>query len=100
MTSLVFATPWLILLMYLALRMRLPKKLGPEGVFADDAPLVSIIIPARNEERNVLVSAESVGASTYPNFELIVVDGRISTNFGLDSSMDLTIPSPDNTLHV
>lgn len=76
MTSLVFASPWLILLMYLALRMRLPKKLGPERVFAEDAPLVSVIIPARNEEHNILASAESVGASTYPNFELIVVDDR------------------------
>ncbi len=76
MISLIFAAPWLILLMYLALRIRLPKKLGPEGVFAEDAPLVSVIIPARNEEHNILSSAESVGASTYPNFELIVVDDR------------------------
>ena len=76
MISIAFATPWLILLMYLALRMRLPKKLGPEGVFAEDALLVSVIIPARNEEHNILVSAGSVGASTYPNFELIVVDDR------------------------
>ncbi|MCH7564168.1 MAG: glycosyltransferase [Gemmatimonadetes bacterium] len=76
MISLLFAAPWLILLTYLALWLRLPKKLGPEGVFAEDVPLVSVIIPARNEEHNILMSAESVGASTYPNFELIVVDDR------------------------
>lgn len=76
MISLIFAAPWLILLMYLASRLRLPRKLGPESVDAEDAPLVSVIIPARNEEHNILSSAESVGASTYPNFELIVVDDR------------------------
>ncbi|GMR12208.1 MAG: hydroxychlorobactene glucosyltransferase CruC [Gemmatimonadota bacterium] len=76
MISLIFAAPWLILLAYLVLRLRLPEELAPEGDHAEDAPLVSVIIPARNEEDNILVSAESVGASTYPNFELIVVDDR------------------------
>ena len=76
MISLIFAAPWLILLAYLALWLRLPKKLGPEVVNAGDLPLVSVIIPARNEEHNILASADSVGASTYPNFELIVVDDR------------------------
>ena len=76
MTSLIFASPWFTLLVYLALRLRLPYKLNAEGLPPDGAPLVSVIIPARNEEHNILRSAESVGASTYPNFELIVVDDR------------------------
>ncbi len=76
MTSLIFASPWLILLVYLVARMRLPHKLNAEGLRSEDAPLVSVIIPARNEEHNIVRSAESVGASTYPKFELIVVDDR------------------------
>ncbi len=41
-----------------------------------DAPLVSICIPARNEERNIQACVEAILAQTYPNFELIVLDDR------------------------
>ncbi|HXF83764.1 MAG TPA: glycosyltransferase [Anaerolineales bacterium] len=40
------------------------------------APLISICIPARNEERNIRACVESVLAQDYPNFEVIVVDDR------------------------
>jgi len=75
-TATLFAAPWILLLLYLALRLRLPHELGVRTPHDADAPLVSVIIPARNEEHNIGTCAESVGASTYPNFELIVVDDR------------------------
>lgn len=37
-------------------------------------PKVSILIPARNEERNILRSIESACGQSYPNFEVIVLD--------------------------
>ena len=37
-------------------------------------PLVSIIVPARNEERNIRRCVESLLEQSYPNFEVIVVD--------------------------
>ncbi len=40
------------------------------------APLISIIIPARNEEKNIRRCVESLLDQTYPNFELVVVDDR------------------------
>ena len=40
------------------------------------APLISICIPARNEERNILTCVESMLSQDYPNFEVIVVDDR------------------------
>lgn len=40
------------------------------------APLVSIIVPARNEARNIRRCVEALLAQTYPNYELIVVDDR------------------------
>jgi cellulose synthase/poly-beta-1,6-N-acetylglucosamine synthase-like glycosyltransferase/spore germination protein YaaH/peptidoglycan/xylan/chitin deacetylase (PgdA/CDA1 family) len=43
----------------------------PEGV---GAPLVSIIIPAYNEEVNAIGSVESLLNGDYPNFEIIFVD--------------------------
>src|SRR5947207_2639480 len=37
-------------------------------------PLVSIIVPARNEERNIRRCVESLLEQNYPNYEIIVVD--------------------------
>ncbi len=37
-------------------------------------PPVSIIVPARNEERNIVACVESLLAQEYPDFEVIVVD--------------------------
>jgi chlorobactene glucosyltransferase len=40
------------------------------------APLISICVPARNEETNIRRCVESLLAQTYPNFEVIVLDDR------------------------
>ena len=39
-------------------------------------PRISVIVPARNEERNIRRCVESLLAQTYPDFELIVLDDR------------------------
>jgi chlorobactene glucosyltransferase len=39
-------------------------------------PLISVIIPARNEGRNIRRCVQTIFGQTYPNFELIVVDDR------------------------
>ena len=41
-----------------------------------NAPLISVCIPARNEERNIRACVEAVLNQTYPNFEVIVLDDR------------------------
>src|SRR5512139_869737 len=41
-----------------------------------DAPLISVCIPARNEERNIRACVEAVLAQDYPNFEVIVLEDR------------------------
>lgn len=42
------------------------------------APLISVIIPVRNEERNIRRCLESMFRQTYPNLEVIVVNDRSS----------------------
>jgi len=42
----------------------------------DDAPLISVCVPARNEERNIERCVDALLAQTYPNFEIIVLDDR------------------------
>jgi len=39
-----------------------------------EAPLVSIVVPARNEEANIEACVSSLAASDYPAFEILVVD--------------------------
>lgn len=41
-----------------------------------DSPLVSILIPARNEERNIGNCLESLCKLNYPNYEVFIVDDR------------------------
>ena len=48
--------------------------------FPTDAefPLISVIVPARNEGRNIERCTRALFAQTYPNYEIIVVDDRSS----------------------
>lgn len=41
-----------------------------------DAPLISVCVPARNEERNIRACVESILAQDFPNFEVVVLDDR------------------------
>lgn len=40
------------------------------------APLISVCVPARNEERNIRACIESILAQDYPSFEVLVLDDR------------------------
>lgn len=41
-----------------------------------NAPLISVCVPARNEERNIRACVEAILAQDYPNFEVIVLEDR------------------------
>ena len=41
-----------------------------------EAPLISVCVPARNEERNIRACVEAILAQDYPNFEVIVLNDR------------------------
>jgi chlorobactene glucosyltransferase len=44
----------------------------PEG----ELPLISVIIPARNERRNIRRCMQALLGQTYQNYEIIVIDDR------------------------
>ena len=72
---LLLAAPWILGPIVTIVRARFSRSL--DGEVAEppaDAPLVSIVIPARNEARNIGRCAESALASRYPRLEVIVVD--------------------------
>ena len=56
-------------------------------------PLVSIIVPARNEERNIRRCVEALLAQDYPNFEVLVLEDR-STDATPGILVSLSTPEP------
>jgi chlorobactene glucosyltransferase len=69
------ALPWIAFPVFALWRVRRPTTLEqfPETAPAD-APLVSVIIPARNERRNVERFLRSVLGARYPALEVFLVD--------------------------
>jgi chlorobactene glucosyltransferase len=54
---------------------RLDRREQPSGALSSERlPLVSILVPARNEEENIEPCVRSLLAQDYPDFELIVLD--------------------------
>ena len=63
-----------------------------------DGPLISVCVPARNEEANIRACVEAVLAQTYPHIELIVLDDR-STDATPDILRELAADKRLRVLH-
>ncbi len=59
----------LVALVNLITRVGFPQKINP-----DYKPFVSVLIPARNEEKNIGALLTDVAGFSYPNFEVIIYD--------------------------
>ena len=81
--ALIAASPWIVLPAITIWRVRRSKELGdlrPEPPAT--APLISVIIPARNEQHNIEASVRSALGGNYPHLEVVVVDDRSSDGTG------------------
>lgn len=77
------ALPWLVAPLYVWWRTRDRRTL--DDYPADpppDAPLVRVVVPARNEARNIARCVTSVLATRYPRLELVVVDDHSTDGTG------------------
>jgi chlorobactene glucosyltransferase len=74
---------WVALLVTVVVRFLDSKRLSAyQPVARGDAPSLSLIIPARNEARNIGDCLRSVLASDYPRLEVIVVDDHSTDGTG------------------
>jgi chlorobactene glucosyltransferase len=77
------AVPWIATPLITVLRMRHSRSLDDESAdVGAGAPLVSLVIPARNEARSIARCVESLLASSYPQLEVIVVDDHSTDDTG------------------
>lgn len=77
------ALPWILAPIVIAIRRRDSRSL--DEFSADppsDAPLVSVIVPARNEARGIERCLRSILGTTYPRVEVIAVDDQSTDGTG------------------
>ena len=81
--ALLAALPYAVVPIVTVLRVRTSRHLGEETDAAPaGAPSVSVVIPARNEARNIGRCMRSALSTTYPSVEVIVVDDHSTDGTG------------------
>ncbi len=101
--SILWSLPWIIPQIITFFRLRNSRSLDDESAEAPaNAPLVSVVIPARNEAHNIARCVASVLATSYPRLELIVVDdhstddtARIATGAARGDQRLSVVRTPD-----
>ena len=73
-------TGLIIFLVNLVLNLRYLKIPQPDSKITEPAPLVSVLIPARDEESNIANCLESLQKQDYPNYEVLVLNDNSTDN--------------------
>ena len=82
-TIVLAALPWVIVPALVLWRLRDSASLDAYAAqMPADAPLVSVVLPARNEAHNIEACLRSILATGYPNIEVIVVDDHSNDGTG------------------
>jgi chlorobactene glucosyltransferase len=73
--ALLWALPWIIPPLITYVRLRHSRSLDEQSSAPPNSPpLVSVIVPARNEAHNIARCVRSILSASYPRLELLVVD--------------------------
>ena len=103
LVPLLLTAPWVLGPIVTIVRAQFSRSLDEEPTEPPrDVPLVSIVIPARNEAHNIRRCVESALASSYPRLEVIVVDDHSTDGTGeivaamaaRDARLRVLIPDP------
>ena len=101
--AIALAAPWVIVPIVTIVRARDSRSLDEESADAPaDAPLVSLVIPARNEARNIERCVRSALDARYPRLEVIAVDDHSTDDTGAilrrlasgDARLRVVVPPP------
>ena len=63
-----------VVLLNVLLNLWFLRKTGHTGKLPDSLPLISVLIPARDEEANIGACLDSLCRQDYPNYEILVLD--------------------------
>ena len=75
LTALLWSTPWILPSLITYIRLRHSRSLASESDSPpENPPVVTVIVPARNEARNIAQCVTSILSTSYPRLELVVVD--------------------------
>src|SRR5437868_5937867 len=75
LTALLWSTPWILPSLITYIRLRHSRSLASESDSPpENPPFVTVIVPARNEARNIAQCVTSILSTSYPRLELVVVD--------------------------
>ncbi len=96
------AFPWIVAYIGTAVRATHSRSLDDAPIaLPDPAPRVSIVIPARNEARNIASCARSALGADYPRLQVIVVDdhstddtGAVASALADEGALIVTTPPP------
>ncbi|MFL5637852.1 MAG: glycosyltransferase family 2 protein, partial [Gemmatimonadaceae bacterium] len=81
--ALLWSLPWIIPPLITYFRLRRSRSLDEYSASAPEkAPLVTVIVPARNEAHNIARCVKSILTTTYPSLELVVVDDSSTDGTG------------------
>ena len=79
----IVSSPWIVGPAVTIWRVRRSRDLARVSTAVpEDGPLVSVIVPARNERRNIEACVQSILAGRYSRVEVIVVDDRSTDGTG------------------
>jgi len=78
--NLIVAGGLVLFMVNLFLNIRALKRPRADSRLPDPAPLISVMVPARDEEDNIETCLKSLQAQDYPNFEVLVLDDHSSDN--------------------
>ncbi len=102
LAALLFALPWIVLPLVVAWRLRGTPSLDDVSDEAPaHSPLVSVVLPARNEADHIAACIGSLRATTWPDWQLVVVNdgstdatGELARVAARDDARVLVIDAP------
>ena len=78
----IIAAGLFIFMLNLSLNLKNLKTLRRDEKVPEPAPLISVLVPARDEEANIAACLVSLQKQDYPNYEILVLDDNSTDNTG------------------